>query len=97
MGANASVSVRDLQENALIKRLVGKKAVSEGDAFWEEVFKFSFKMPTDRLARFARGVLKWVKVSCSESELECPLSEFSVFVPLFDSNMHTRYDPIVRL
>lgn len=49
MGVSGSVLVRDLQDNALIKRLAGKKAVLEGDAFWEEIFKFSFKMPTERL------------------------------------------------
>lgn len=61
MGANASVPVRNLQDNALIKRLAGKTAVLEGDAFWEEVFKFSFKMPTDRLVVCARVVDKWPK------------------------------------
>ncbi len=49
MGVNGSVHVRDLQDNAHIRRLVGKEAVSEGDAFWEEMFKFFFKMPTERL------------------------------------------------
>lgn len=54
MGANGSVHVRDLQDNAHIKRLVGKKAVLEGDAFWKEIFNFSFKMPAERLVVYAR-------------------------------------------
>lgn len=53
MGVSGSVHVRDLQGNAHIKRLVGKEAVSEGDAFWEEMFKFSFRMPTERLVTCA--------------------------------------------
>ena len=111
MGVNGSVHIRDLQDNAHIKRLVGKEAVSEGDAFWEEMFKFSFKMPTQRLVicapdgkvmEVANRSLNWnVHDERQCSRYVCDLIEsgvhvwYSCTVPLRRVTLHPEHEVLI--